>query len=106
MLGRSKVLSAEMLTLKGHRSLASILRRAIINTKYDKPARAERQSQASRMMAWWMTVGVEWPTRNLEIISRSNSILIMNLLELITNGTSGLSNARVDEDKAASSAEV
>lgn len=57
-------------------------------------------------MAWWMTFGVEWPTRNLEIMSRSNSILIMNLLELITNGTSGLSNARVDEDKAASTAEV
>ncbi|KAE8309961.1 hypothetical protein BDV41DRAFT_579934 [Aspergillus transmontanensis] len=73
--------------------------------KYDKPARAERQSQASRMMAWWMTVGVEWPTRNLKIMSRSNSILIMNLLELITNGTSGSSNACVDEDKAASTAE-
>lgn len=57
-------------------------------------------------MAWWMTVGFDWLTWNLEIMSRSKSILIINLLELMINGTSGLSNARADEDKAASTAEV
>jgi hypothetical protein len=33
-------------------------------------------------------------------------MLTMNLLELIIKGTSGLSNARVDDDRAASAAEV
>ena len=57
-------------------------------------------------MAWWMIVGFNWLTWNLEIMSRSKSILIINLLELMINGILGLSNACTDEDKAASTAEV
>jgi hypothetical protein len=66
----------------------------------------EIQSQTSLMMARLTIVGFECPIWNPEVISRSNTTFIMDLLELMIKGTSGLSKARVDEDRAASAAEV
>lgn len=52
-----------------------------------------------------MIVGVHDPTWNLEMISRSSMMLMTKLVELISNGTSGLSKARVQSDTATCMAE-
>ena len=52
------------------------------------------------MSAWSLIVGVHGPTRNLEMISRSRTMLTAKLVELISSGTSGLSKARVQSDTA------
>ena len=57
-------------------------------------------SQASLMRAWLLIVGVHDPTWNLEIMRRSSMMLMTKLVELINNGTSGLSRARVQSDTA------
>jgi len=58
------------------------------------------------MIAWSLTDGLPFLTRNREMINRSNTILTKNFSELITNGTSGLSSARVEVDTAVSKAEL
>ena len=47
-----------------------------------------------------MIVGVHDPIWNLEMISRSSVMLMTKLVELIINGTSGLSKARVQSETA------
>jgi hypothetical protein len=53
-----------------------------------------------------LTVGVMLPTWNLEMKIKSSMMLMANLTELITSGTSGLSKARVDVLTAYSTAEL
>jgi len=52
-----------------------------------------------------LTVGLEEPTWNLEMMSISRTILMKNLVELMMSGISGRSRARVEADTAVSSAE-
>lgn len=60
----------------------------------------------SLTIAWLTTAGLQFPIWNLEIVSRPNTILIKNLLELMIKSTSGLPDSRIDEDRVASTAEV
>ena len=62
-------------------------------------------SQASRMRAWSLMVGVRDPTRKVEMIRKSRMMLMTKLVELINSGTSGLSKARVQSDTATCMAE-
>lgn len=64
------------------------------------------RSQLRRIAACILTSGTQPPTWNLEINKRSNAIFTVNLIELITSGTSGLSRARVAFDTATSMAEL
>jgi hypothetical protein len=53
-----------------------------------------------------LILGVQFPTWNLDIIRKSRIIFTINLIELITSGTSGLSSARVAFETATSTAEL
>jgi hypothetical protein len=63
---------------------------------------AEVRSQAILMRAWLLTVGVQvdGPTWNLDMISISSTMLTIKSVELINNGTSGWSRARVEQAAA------
>ena len=71
--------------------------------KYNKPAIAATRLQISCIVPCMFTVGVKFPTWNLEIMRKSRMMLTANLMLLIASGISGLSKALVAVDTAVSS---
>lgn len=86
--------------------IADLDLKLVVETKYDRPAKAEERPHASEMPACIFTEGVTLLTWNLEIKMRSNMMLTANLIELMISGTLGLSNARVEVLTAYSIAEL
>lgn len=64
-------------------------------TKYRSPQTIDVMSQAIRIRAYVLIVGVKEPMWNRKMRSRSSTILTRNLVELMSNGTSRWSSTCV-----------